>query len=150
MTDDLTSIEAWPYLGALWRHELTLYPVNGGVVVDEDSDLRTMTLQGAIASKGQRSINRRSLVVPRGIRRTYVWCNANQWIQDVLDHDVKIIRETPILQHCFQSAEVSRGELVIQGYERPVKEQIGFETVGQYMDFERDSERRPHFGGVTL
>lgn len=150
MTHDLSSIEAWPYLIPLWRRELPLYPVQGGAVLDVDDERRTMTLQGAIASMGPRNINRRSLIVPRGIRRTYVWCNENQWTQEVLDHDVKIIRETPIHRHCFQSAEVSTGELVLQGYERLPREKIGFRTMGEFRDFERESERKTLYRGATL
>ena len=150
MTDDLSSIEAWPYLIPLWRRELPLYPVQGGAVLDVDDERRTMTLQGAIASMGTRNINRRSLIVPRGIQRTYVWCNENQWTQEVLDHDVKIIRETPIHRHCFQSAEVSTGELVLQGYERLPREQIGFRTMGEFRDFKRESERKTLYRGAEL
>lgn len=148
LSDDLQSMEAWPYLHPIWKRDLPMYPLEGGRHIRTTDEDAPAHLQSAIASHGAHQVNRRTLLVPEGLSKTYVWCEANNWMQEVADADVAIIRNTRILNLMFRDPNLAEGPMQIQGYQRqPTGEVYRFNTAQEAQAFERDMTSRPQWNG---
>lgn len=150
MADDLTSIDAWAYLDIRTKAALQAYPVHGGELITENTPGRAMTLKRAIDTYGQHGVNRASLMVPAGLSKTYVWCKANGFVQNVTDADAAIIRSTPVLNQCFRSASNADTALQYERFEREPVSRMEFRSLAEAEAYERESERRTYHKGVTL
>lgn len=148
LSDDLQSMDAWGYLPSRWQRDLPMYPVQGGRLIRTTDDDAPIHLQTAIAQNGAHQVNRRSLMVPDGLSKTYVWCQANNWMQEVADADVAIIRNTPILKLMFRDPNLASGPLQIQDYRRQATGDIyRFDSVDEAQAFERSMTSRPQWNG---
>ena len=148
LSDDLQSMDAWGYLPSRWQRDLPLYPLEGGRHIRSTDEDAPVHLQTAIAQHGVHQVNRRSLLVPEGLSKTYVWCKANGWMQEVADADVEIIRNTRILNLMFRDPNRAEGPLQIQDYRRqPTGDIYRFDSVDEAKAFERDMTSRPQWNG---
>lgn len=149
LSNDLQSMDAWPYLHDIWKRDLPMYPLEGGRHIRSTDEDAPVHLQTAIASHSAHQVNRRTLLVPEGLSKTYVWCQANNWMQDVADADVVILRNTPILNLMFRDPSLASGPLQIQGYQRlSTGEKYQFNSADEAQAFERDMTSRPQWKGV--
>ena len=146
LSDDLHSMDAWQYLPKTWKRDLPLYPVAGGKLIQSGDAMADVRLKAAIDTAGTRNINRASLLVPRGLSKTYVWCKANNWLQDVEDADVAIIRNTPGLRDMF--ADPNRvGPFRVGKYDYLSTGSTGISSLQDAQAFERDHTRKPLWKG---
>lgn len=150
LSDDLQSMDAWPYLHHTWKRDLPLYPIQGGKHIRSTDDDAPVILQTAIASHGIHHVNRRTLLVPAGLSKTYVWCQANNWMQEVADADVAIIRDTPVVKYMFRDPNIADGPLRIENYRRePIPGEIyRFSSVEDANAFERSMTSRQQWNGI--
>jgi hypothetical protein len=147
LSDTLTSMDAWQLLDPSWRRDLPLFPMDGGHLITGDD---APQLAAAIQHYSVNTINRRSLLVPAGLSKTYVWRRENAWIQEVADPDVAIIRQTPILNQCFRNPDGAAGPVTVERYERRVADRHTFATINDLEAFERDQQRRTLHKGVSV
>lgn len=149
LSTDLKSMDAWAYLHPIWQRDLPLYPLEGGKLIRSTDEDAPVHLQTAIASHGINQVNRRSLLVPAGLSKTYVWCAGNNWMQEVADADVAIIRNTPVVRLMFRDPNLADGPLQIQDYRRePTGEIYRFSSAEEAQAFERDMTSRPQWKGA--
>lgn len=149
LSDDLQSMDAWPYLHHIWKRDLSKYPLEGGRHIRSTDEDAPVHLQTAIASHSAHQVNRRTLLVPAGLSKTYVWCQANNWMQDVADTDVAIIRNTRTLNLMFRDPHLADGPLQIQDYRRQATGEIyKFKTADEAKAFEGDMTSRQLWKGV--
>lgn len=147
LSGDLQSMDAWPYLQDRWKRDLPKFPVEGGEVIRHTDD-DAVNLQFAIRTKGEQRVNRRSLMVPDGLSKTYVWCIANNWIQEVSDADAAILRAHPLLKLMFRNPNFANGPMQIQDYRRQsTGERYQFDSIDEAQAFERGMSSRPQWNG---
>lgn len=145
LSDDLTSIDAWPYLDPARRNEVARLPREGGVTVTA-GDPKASTLMRDALVKG--TLNRRSLMMPAGLSKTYIWCAANNWMQEVSDADAAILRSAPFARLLFRNPNYASGPVEVQSLTRPVVERFALTSLEDAQALERDHTRRPQWKGV--
>lgn len=147
LSEDLQSMDAWPYLPERWKRDLPKFPVTGGEIIRHTDD-DAVNLQFAIRTKGMERVNRRSLLVPDGLSKTYVWSITNQWIQEVTEEDAAILRAHPTLKMMFRNPNFASGPLQVQDYRRQsTGERYQFESLDDAQAFERSMSSRPQWNG---
>lgn len=147
LTDDLTQIEAWSLIEPNWQELLGMFPVEGGQLMPETPE-GVEALNMAIQSRNLAGINRRVLMRPPGLSRSYVWRDANAWIQEVADADAKILRETPVLNQCFRNVDQANGPVLVQSYEYGVSDRQQFANFDEFEAFRQDEQRKPTWRGM--
>lgn len=148
LSSDLASMDTWNDLEPVWQRELPMYPIDGGIWIKPDDDDAPMKLQLAIAQHGAARVNRRSLMVPYGLSKTYVWRVSNGWVQQVADADVAIIRATPVVKYLFRDPNLASGDLQVQRYERQgTGEVYQFSSIEDAKRFEKSLVSTPQWKG---
>lgn len=148
MSDDLKSMDAWPHLIGQWQRDLPMFPLQGGIVVGSDEEYAAVRLKVAIDTHGAQHINRASLLVPEGLSKTYVWCQANGFTQQVTDADVAIIRRTQILNLMFRNPDIADGPMRIEGFMRQATDKHAFTTIAEAKAYEADTAPVQQWKGV--
>lgn len=147
MSEDLMSIDAWQYLDKDWRRDLPLFPLDGGDVIDAELH-GAKALDAALKMHGPSRINRRSLLVPAGLSKTYVWRRENAFTQEVHDNDVEILRQTPVLNRCFRDRDQANGPLTIEYFQRGTASRELLRNANDLEAFEADQRITRSWKGV--
>lgn len=131
LSEDLQSMEAWPYLTPEWRELLPTFPLVGKQL----EEFRGSTLTHLVNLGQAHTISRSTLCVPAGLSKTYVWCPMNSWIMDVTPQDAEIIRHRPDIRPKFRPVDHADGPQVVQTFER---ETVGAPIVATSQEEARD------------
>ena len=121
MSDDLTQIDVWAFVTPQWRNLVPKFPIHTGELLDVAHDANKLEL--AMAAKQFELVNRGSLISPFGLSRTYVWAPETNWIQDVRDRDVDLIRQNPFTYPLFRPIDLAEGPQRVESYTLPVVDQ---------------------------
>lgn len=132
LSDKLSDIEGWMYVEPTWRNLIPLFPLHTGELIDNDEGGK---LKMAIATRSYDLINRGSFITPPGLSRTYIWTRENNFIQDVRDRDIDLIREWPRIRNLFRPVDLANGPQVIQSLELPVLEKHSMRDATEAANF---------------
>lgn len=123
LTEDVTSIPAWPWVGEGEKRRVLQHPVMGGETIPDDlvgitRKMRQEELAGR-GSEARASINRSVLISPPGLQQTYVWRLATGWVQEVTDADYDLILSTPANRRLFRDLDIHGPYVDVRSYEAP-------------------------------
>jgi len=125
LTDDLESLPAWEWLTPVFRAEIGNCPMN------ERNRYIYATIDGMIP-----------------LANSYVWRVENNWMQEVTEADVAVIRRSEA-RGWFRNPHRANGpHQDPRSYDLPVMSQETFRNPAEFTDFLRDQERIPHWSGV--
>jgi hypothetical protein len=132
LTADLTSLPAHRWLPDNVISMIEMYPPDTGELIEElDASAQKIVLRG----KDPGRVNRLSIVSITGLMASYVWCEANEWLQWVSEHDYDLI-----LAHGrkrFRDPDVHGPHREVRSYEAPAVERQVF-TVKDVQEGEPD------------
>lgn len=120
-TNDPTTLPVWPWMTDYERGRVLSIPI----------------------------ADRPRLVDPAGLSRTYVWRKDTDWVQDVTDADVEVIRLSEA-RTWFRNVEKHGRWTPERAYDFPVLETHPMRDWSDVESFERDRERKPAWNGILL
>lgn len=118
LTDDPESLPAWSLITPHFRH------------VIQTADDAT----------------KHAMIDPKGMERTYVWCHAGGWIQEVTDHDIEIIRASDA-RMWFRDRDAFGAFTPKNAFHLPVVKSIPISSADEYHQFQRDRRRQKSWAG---
>lgn len=90
---------------------------------------------------------RAARVDPKGLSRTYVWRESNQWTQEVTDADAAVLRESAA-RTWFRDIDAHGPFVVARAWDFPVAERYEAPTVAEGKRFVADVTRKQQWKGV--
>lgn len=120
MTNDPSTIPAWPWMTGYERGRVMSTPLD----------------------------ERSRLVDPKGLARTYVWRKETDWVQDVTDADLEVIRLSDA-RTWFRNIERYGRWTPERAYDFPVIETHPMQEWNDVEAFRRDRERKPMWNGLV-
>lgn len=103
MTEDIEDLAIWPYLPPGDQKRLLAHPIVGGMTFDKSDDPMGERMR-LIQTLDRASVNRSALISLDGLENSYVWCNRNNWRQEVTEEDKRLILSSPG-RHLFHDEE---------------------------------------------
>jgi len=119
LTDDLTTIEAWPMVDP-----------------KEKRVLERLT-----------PAQREKKVDPEGLSKTYVWRKSNGWVQDVTEADAEVLRRSTA-RGWFRDIDVKGPFVVQRAWDFPVAERYEAGSIQDAQAIVRDVTRKKQWKGV--
>lgn len=118
LSEDPTTIPAWPLIHPSWHDSI---------------------LTGDEAA-------RRKMIDPEGLTTTYVWCAAGNWVQEVSDVDVEVIRRSHA-RTWFRDPARFGAFTPPRAFDFPVIETVPIAGADDLRQFRREQRRRPQWTG---
>ena len=119
LSDDLTSIPAWPLID----------PKEKRVLVNATRE------------------RREQMIDPQELSRTYVWRQSAGWVQEVTDHDADVLRRSTA-RGWFRNIDAHGPFVPTRAWDFPVKERHTAGTLADAQAIVRDVTRKKTWNGV--
>lgn len=147
MTEDPAVIPAWAFLPPSHRKRIREHPLHGGSLVNpDDPKYKQVELASAY---NRASVNRSVLISPKGLENTYVWCQQNNWTQELTQEDYDLLMQFRNIRWLFQDPDVHGLYKPVRSYEAPVLEKHVARDMGDVKALMRQYERKEMFPGFS-
>jgi hypothetical protein len=152
LTADLEDIPAWPWVSDAEKRRIQKYPIDKGERVpnDVDAEVRRMVQEEMAGRLSPWMIHRSVLISPPGLQQTYVWRQANDWIQEVTDADYALILSTPYNRRHFRDPDIHGPYVPVRSYDTPGEEIGRARSLRDAEYLMRHVTRRPQWSGTDV
>lgn len=118
LTGDPTTIPAWPLATLYWREVI----LNAG------------------------EAKRRAMIDPEGLSTSYVWSKAGNWVQEVSDEDVEVIRQSRA-RTWFRDVQRFGPFTPHRAFDFPVRDSVAIRSADDLRQFRREQKRTGQWTG---
>lgn len=153
MTATVEDIPAWPHITPPEQDRIREHPVDAGERIDPDTDpgIRNLLQMELAGRLDRRTVHRSVLISPRGLQCSYVWRQSTGWVQEVTDHDYRLILAVQGHTHLFRDPDIHGPYVDVRSYAgAPVTERHETRSQSDVDALMRDYTRRPTWSGADL